>query len=691
MKSTATPRLKPLALFCLHAMLALPLTASLAHADGLTPAEIAAVKADGIDHSVAPGDDFNRYANGGWEKTATIPDNKSGVGIFDMLSDESDAAVAKIIEQATQADAASPARKIGDFYRAYLNIEAINQRGLLPLQARFDEIAALNDKAALASYLGKNLRADVDPINATNVHTENLFGLWVSQGFHDHSQYMGYLLQGGLGLPDREYYLSKNPQMVALRAKYREYIAATLKQAKLQNVEAAAKRIFDLEVKIARGHATREDTSDVLKADHTWRAADFAGKAPGLDWTGYFAAAGLQQQSAFIIWHPSALKASAALVGAVPLGTWQDYLRFHAINQRSGVLPQVFFEQKFKFYSALTGAKQAKPRWRYAVNATNEALGEEVGKLYVAQNFSPEAKARIQSMVTNLLDAFSARVNALDWMTPGTKAEALAKINSTYVGVGYPDKWRDYTALEVSADDAYGNLERSQAFQYRQALAKFGQAVDVKEWCMNPQLVNAVNMPLQNALNFPAAYLQNPNFDMNASDAANYGAIGATIGHEISHSFDNSGAMFDAKGELRNWWSKADLQHFNRSSRALVAQYNAYQPFPDLAVKGQQTLGENIADLAGLMAAYDAYRAAMKQKGQQATAASDQEFFLAYAKSFRSKVRAEVLRTIVITNEHAPEQYRVQTVRNLDAWYQAFDVKPGQALYLAPKARVKVW
>ncbi|MBC3869452.1 M13 family metallopeptidase [Undibacterium oligocarboniphilum] len=670
-------------------LLALPLQASCAQE--LSAAEIAAVRGDGIDRNTAPGNDFNRYANGGWADRAVIPASKTSVGVFDMLADESDASVLAIMRRATQAADGSPERKIGDFFQAYLNTERIQQRGLAPLQPRLDAIAAINSQKELARYLGQNLRADVDPINNTHVETENLFGLWVSQGLHDHKKYLPYLLQGGLGLPDREYYVSLNPKMIALRVQYQHYIAAMLALANVPHPELAARRVFDLEMKIAKGHATREATSDVLKADNSWRRTEFAKKAPGLDWNTYFAAAGLEAQPVLTIWHPGAVRNSAALAGSVSLETWKEYLIFHAVNQRAGVLPQAFFEQKFAFYSALSGVKEPLPRWKYAVSATNEALGEEVGKLYVQEHFSAAAKEHIRGMVDNLLQAFARRVQTLGWMSPRTKAEALAKIQNTYVGVGYPDQWRDYAGLLVAADDAYGNRERAELFQYQQALAKFGKPVDVREWCMNPQLVNAVNMPLQNAINFPAAYLQSPNFDLHASDATNYGAIGATIGHEISHSFDNSGAMFDARGELRNWWSKADLQHFMQSSKALAAQFSSYRPFPDLAVNGQQTLGENIADLAGLTAAYDAYHASMAQKGQAVTADTEREFFLSYARSFRSKVRDEILRTIIITNEHAPEQYRVQTVRNLDAWYQAFDVQPGQTLYLTPKDRVRIW
>ncbi|PRC94546.1 M13 family metallopeptidase [Solimicrobium silvestre] len=695
MKNTKTNlRLKPIALFCMQLMLALPATTLVAHANETTPASApVAVSAlqSGMDKTVAPGDDFYRYVNGGWEKTAVIPNDKSAVGVTSTLKDESDAIVLKLIEQAAQAPADSPARKVGDYYAAYLNTDAINQRGLQAIAPQLHSIASISNKSALATYLGKHLRADVDPLNATSFFTENLFGLWVAQGFHDHTKYTGYLLQGGLGLPDREYYLSASPKMANIRTEYQAHIAALFKLANIAEPEQAAKRVFDLEMRIAQGHAKRSDSSDMDKADNSWSRAAFAKQAPGLDWNAYFSAAGLAAQPSFIVWHPTAFKSSAALVASTPLETWKDYLRFHALNQHTSVLPQAFFDQKFKFSSSLTGAKAPLPRWKYAVNATNSALGEEVGKLYVAQNFSPEAKAKINTMVSVLLTAFKERVSNISWMSASTKQEALAKINSFYVGVGYPDKWRDYSALTVDAKDAFGNGERAQEFAYKNALAKFGKPVDVTEWCMTPQTVNAVNMPMQNAINFPAAYLQFPNFDINASDAVNYGAIGSTIGHEISHSFDHTGAMIDAKGELRNWWTKDDLSHFQTSAKALADQFSSYKPFPDLAVNGEQTLDENIADLTGLMAAFDAYHAAMKQKGQTATKETDQEFFLANAYKYRGKMRDEVLRSAIIGDGHAPGHYRALTVRNLDAWYDGFNIQPGQQLYLAPNERVKIW
>jgi len=665
--------------------------ALVANAADVPPASGSSELQAGMDTSVVPGNDFFEYVNGQWARTTLIPNDRSSVGVGPTLRDESDAIVVKLIEQAQQASPGSAARKVGDYYSAYLNTEAIDQLGLAPLMPQLKSIDAIKNKSELASYLGKHLRADVDPLNATNFVTENLFGLWVAQGFHDHSRYTGYLLQGGLGLPDREYYLSDSPKMAHIRAEYLMHIAALFKLADLPEAEQAAQRVFDLEVKIASGHAKRSDSADMDKADNTWKKSQFAKNAPGLDWNAYFNAAGLAQQSAFIVWHPGAFKTSSELVGTTPLNIWKEYLRFHALNQHSSVLPQAFFDQKFRLFSVLSGATKPLPRWKYAVNATNGALGEEIGKLYVADHFPPEAKARINEMVANLMAAFKARVNNISWMAPDTKAEALAKINSFYVGVGFPDKWHDYSGLAVSDKLALANLDHASEFAYRTALAKFGKPVDVTEWCMTPQTVNAVNMPMQNAINFPAAYLQAPNFDISASDAANYGAIGSTIGHEISHSFDHTGSMIDAKGELRNWWTSADLDHFQKSARALADQFSSYRPFPDLAVNGTLTRDENIADLTGLMAAFDAFHIAQQKKGIAPTKESDREFFVANGHKYRSKMREEVLRSALIGDGHAPGMYRALTVRNLDAWYDDFDVQPGQTLYLAPGERVNIW
>jgi endothelin-converting enzyme/putative endopeptidase len=416
---------------------------------------------------------------------------------------------------------------------------------------------------------------------------------------------------------------------------------------------------------------------------------DFAAKAPGMDWRAFFRAAGLGKQNKFIVYHPTAITGSAALVNEMPLQAWKDFLAFHTVNHFGSYLPKAFVDQRFEFYGrTLNGTPQLSPRWKRGLGAVNNAVPDAAGKMYVERYFPAEAKARLQTMVANIVDAFRKRVDALEWMAPSTRKEALAKLDVLYVGVGYPDKWTSYEGLEIKPDDAMGNALRAEKFHYRQQLAKLGKKVDSKEWCMPPHIVNAVNMPMQNALNFPAAILQPPFFDMKASDAHNYGAIGSVIGHEISHSFDDTGAQFDSKGRLRDWWTKEDGEHFKQAAAKLVAQYDAYEAFPDLKLNGTLTLSENLADLAGLAAALDAYHASL---GGKATVAQDREFFSGFASSWANKARDASLRNQVMTDGHSPAKWRTYTVRNLDSWYQAYDVKPGQKLYLAPDQRVRVW
>jgi putative endopeptidase len=395
-----------------------------------------------------------------------------------------------------------------------------------------------------------------------------------------------------------------------------------------------------------------------------------------------------------VAWHPRAIAGLSALVASEPLDVWKDWLTFHAIDRNAAVLPRAFLDERFAFHGrTLSGIPQIAERWKRAVDATGAALGEAVGQLYVERYFPPQAKESVREMVSNIVAAFDRRIGQLDWMSPATKAKAREKLKTLQVGVGYPDKWIDYSGLEVVRGDAFGNYQRAALFEYRRNLARLGRPSDKTEWAMTPQTVNAVNLPLQNAINFPAAILQPPFFDPAAPAAVNYGAIGATIGHEISHSFDDQGALFDAQGRLANWWTKEDFAHFEASGAQLAAQYDQYMPFPGLHVNGKQTLSENIADLAGLAAAYDAWR--MSLGGARAPSeggfTGEQQFFLAYAQSWRSKTREPQLRQQIITDGHAPDAYRAATVRNLDAWYPAFAVKPGQRLFLAPENRVRVW
>ena len=638
-----------------------------------------------------PGDDFYTYANGEWMANTEIPADRGAWGSMAVLAEDTNARIVKLIEDAAADKSASPeARKVADFYQAYMNEAAIEAAGLAALKPRLAKIDAIKDRAGLSRVLGEFLRADVDPLNATNFNTPNLFGVWINQGLTDPSRNVPYLLQGGIGLPDRAYYLDGSPKMAELRSKYQQYIAAMLKQAGYDNAEQRAARIFALETALAESHATREESADVQKANNPWTMKDFAAKAPGMDWSAFMKGARLDKQDRFIAYHPGALKGAAGLVAATDLATWKDYLAFHSLNQFAGTLPKAYSDLRFEFYGkGLTGSPQQSPRWKRALSATNGAMDEAVGKMYVARYVPAEDKARILNMVADIKTAFERRIDKLDWMAPSTRAQAKEKVRTMYVGVGYPDSWKSYAGLQVAPNDALGNVLRAQEFHYKQQLAKLGQKPSKTEWHMPPQLVNAVNLPLQNAMNFPAAILQPPFYDPKASSAHNYGAIGSVIGHEISHSFDDMGAQFDAQGRLRDWWTKDDLAHFKKASQKLVEQYNTYKPFDDLAINGQLTLSENLSDLAGLAAAYDAFKASPSGKGTGA--AADREFFTGFAQSWRTKMREATLRRVVLTDGHSPGQYRSNTVRNLDAWYKAFDVQPGQKLYLAPEQRVRVW
>jgi predicted metalloendopeptidase len=495
-------------------------------------------------------------------------------------------------------------------------------------------------------------------------------------------------------MPEREYYLSADPKMAELRTKYRAYVAQLLTDAGIADPQGKAQRIFDLESKIAEAHATREQSEDFQHSAAEWTRADFAKMAPGIDWDAFFAGAQLGRQQRFAAYHAAAIPKLSALVASQPLDAWRDWLLFHQINANSDVLPSRLDADHFAFYgTALQGTAERRPRAKRALTAINGAMGDAFGKLYVEKYFPPEARAEVQAMVENIKTAFARRVEAIDWMAPATKREAIEKVRTIEVGIGYPDKWTDYTGLKVSPTTAYANAQAAEKLRYRQQLAKIGKPLDRREWWMNAQLVNAVNLPVQNALNFPAGILQRPFFDPAADAAFNYGAVGAVIGHEISHSFDNNGAAFDAAGKMRNWWTKADLTRFNQAGKALADQYDSYEPFPGLHVNGPLTLGENIADVAGLAASYDAWRASLK--GQEPPViggmTGDQRFFLAYAQSWATKMRDEALRQRIATDGHAPGQYRALTVRNVDAWYKAFDVKPGDKLYLPPEKRVRVW
>ncbi len=649
-----------------------------------------------FDTRVKPGNDFEDYANGAWRARTEIPADRSSTGIFLTVSKIAEERNAAIIADAAKANAAAGTdqRRIADYYAGVMDTAGIEVRGLKPLQGELAAIAALKTKAQLSRMLGANIRADVDPLNATDFGTQNLFGLFVSQSFNDPAKSVPYVLQGGLGLPDRDYYLSNEPAMAEVRRGYLAYITQIFGLAGLSDPAARAARVVALETKIAQAQSSLIDSQDAHKANNPWSLGDFPMKAPGIDWNAFWPAANLGNQAQFIVWQPAAVTGLSALVASQPIADWQDWLRFHRINEVTSVLPKAYDDAAFAFYGKeLSGTPAQRPRDKRAQGAVNGALGDAMGRIYVQRYFPASSKADIQAMVKNILAAFDARVAALDWMAPATKAEARRKIETMVVGVGYPETWRSYGALDIRADDPVGNLRRAQAAETKHQLAKIGAPVDRREWWMVPQTVNAVNLPLQNALNFPAAILEAPFYDPKRDAASNYGAIGAVIGHEISHGFDNLGADFDATGRLRNWWTKEDLARFEAQGSALVKQYDAYEALPGLHVNGTLTLGENIADVAGLTAAVAAYHASLGGKPAPVIdgMTGDQRLFLSFAQTWAAKARDKAVRAGVAGDVHAPARFRAQTVRNIDDWYTAFDVKPGDALYLAPDKRVKVW
>ena len=676
-------------------------TAACNMAKDKTAAEQPAANAAGIDltamdKSVKPGDDFFAYANGNWVKRTEIPADRSSVGGFYIADQEREKNSTALFDSILKANAAANTDqgRIANYYNAYLNTGAIDQAGMAPAKADLDAIAAIADKGQLSAAIGKTIRADVDPLNATNFGTDHLFGVFITQGLNTPGETLPYILQGGLGMPDRDYYVSPDSKKAALRDKYKTYVETVMRTAGSPDPAAAAARVIALETKIANAHATIAESNDFSKGATVWSRAELEQKAPGIDWTQLLNNAQLGNAPKFEAYHGGAIPKLAALVGSEPLDAWKDWLAFHTLNEHGNVLPAPIRDARFAFYgTALSGTPQQRPRDKQALNATSNALQDAVGKAYVDKYFPAANKTAIQGMADNIKAAFAKRVNSSSTLAPATKAEALKKVETIVVGVGYPDSWRDYSAVTISPTNAYANQSAADLAEYSNQLAKIGKPMNRAEWWMPPQLVNAVNLPVQNALNFPAAILVKPFYDPTADAAYNYGAVGAVIGHEISHSFDNNGALFDSTGNLRNWWTPADFTRFQQSGKALADQYSGYEPFPGVHVNGEQTLGENIADVAGLQAAYDAYHASLNGKEAPVIGGftGDQRFFIAYAQAWADKTREDSLRQQIATNGHAPDQYRALTVRNLDAWYTAFNVKPGDKLYLPPEKRVKVW
>lgn len=639
----------------------------------------------------APGDDFDAYANGDWLAATDIPEGKNRWSGRNEIDVKTAAQIKSLLVPAASAPTNSIQRKMSDFYSAYMADSVIEQRGIAPIAPLLKRIHSLANKTALADFLGSDVCADVDPLNVGTFSSHRLFGLAVERGIHGHTSHFAYLVQGGLGMPRAADYLDNSPQKENLRAQYQRYIGDALSLAGFDNAPERSKRVFALEVEIARHHASEDESSKETNADNRWSTSDLSRTAPGMDWPTFLKAAGLSNRKEFVAWQPDAIRNEAALVGSVPLDTWKDYLRFHVVDRYADVLPRAFSERAFSMRTA-EGLKKSQREQR-ALDALNDAMPELVGQIYAETYFPALTKARLQKIVANVVAALTDRIATVQWMAPETKARSLSRLKTLYFGVGYPEKWPDSSPLTISPGDAVGNLQRTAAWKYQTALRNLDQPAAQDDWVVPPQFVGAVYMPLQNAYNFPAGLLQAPKFDPAASDATAYGAIGSIIGHELTHFVDALGADYDDHGGRNRWWTAEDTRNFERASEPLVAQFFTYKPFPDLAVDGKLTRSENIADLGGLAAAFDAYRRTLGNKANDRNYVTekDREFFLGFARAWRVKLNDDALRTQVTSNDHAPERFRIATVRNIDAWYAAFDVQPGQKLYLAPKERVRVW
>ncbi len=628
-----------------------------------------------IDATVRPGDDFYRYANGPWLRTVEIPPGQSSYGTTPMLAAENARRVRALVEDAARHPASDLAKKIGDYYASLLDADAIEARGLTPLAPDLARLAAIHDRRGLAAWLGAHLSRD----DGSDSHVDGLFGVWVHQGFHDPDHYVPHIVQGGLGLYDRDAYL--DPANSAARDAYRTRITAVLKAAGFADAEARARRVLALESDIARTHASRADTDDVFKTDHTWTRSDFAAQAPGLDWDAFFRAAGLNHQATFVVWQPGAVTGGSALAATQPLETWKDYLAFHLIDHYAAVLPRAF------------AASPVTDRAPWAIATTTDALGEGIGRLYVARWFPPSAKRAGEDMVAHIRTAFRAHIDAASWMSPAVRAEALAKIDALQIGVGYPDQWTDYAPLTIVRGDAFGNRRRAEAFAWRQDLAKLNRPVDPAEWALLPQGVGAILNFSPNAMQFSAGLLQPPYFDPSGDMAGNYGSAGAGLAHEVSHSFDGLGNIYDDRGNLKPWWSADDEARYAALTAPLAAQMDAECLAPDLCVDGRRVLRESTADLVGLRVAYDAYHLALNGHPDAVIdgLSGDQRFFLAFARRWRKAQTEDAGRQQMAADPHLTPEYRSDAVRNLDAWYDAFAVRPGDRLYLPPEKRIRVW
>lgn len=642
---------------------------------------------ENMDKSVLPGNNFMQYVNGSWIKKTEIPSDKPSASVGSMVNDKAQEDVKEIIEHAASGKFAdgSDEQKIGDLYGSYMNTAARDAIGLKPLAADLKKIDALKNTKDLSAYFAY----------ASKIGNMVPFSVGVSEDFKDPKNYMLLTWQGGLGLPDRDYYFNTDEKSKEIRTKYVAHIEKMLTLAGITEAKSKAAEIMSLETLLASKQMKKEETRNMAGLYNKYAVSKLNTLMPDFDWAGMLAEAGAKKADSIVVAQVNYTKDLNAIVKNTPLAIWKTYLKWSLVNGAAGALNTALDDENFNFNGTiLNGVPKQRPQWRRAVGVVNGSLGEMVGKLYVEKHFSPEAKARMLTLVGNLLKSYETSIKDLDWMSPETKKEALKKISKFTPKIGYPDKWRDYSTLKIVKNDLYGNLTRSTAFEYNRMVNKLGKPVDRTEWGMTPQTVNAYYNPPLNEIVFPAAILQPPFFDMKADDAVNYGGIGAVIGHEIGHGFDDQGSTFDGDGVMRDWWTKNDLDEFKKRTGSLVAQYSGFKVFSDLNVNGEFTLGENIGDLGGLTIALKAYHASLNGKPAPVLDGfnGDQRVFIGWGQVWLNKSREQALRKQVGTDPHSPAQFRVNgVVRNIPEFYTAFNVKPGDSLYLAPAQRVKIW
>jgi putative endopeptidase len=647
------------------------------------PPSVSGLDLTGFDQSVRPQDDLFRFVNGTWTATTAIPPDRARYGVFDILAERAEVDVRAIAEELDAAPdtPGSEEQKIADLYASVLDVATADRLGARPLAAELARIDALADPSELVGYFGYR----------TTVGLPSPVGLAVDQDARDATVYALLLQQSGLTLPDRDYYLSEGEPFTTIRNRLGAYVTQLLDLARVPAAADAGSRVVALETRLARAHWTDVQLRDPVATYNKFPVE----QAPGLDWDRYLAAAQVTDTSAVVIGQPSFFSDLGAAIRDVPLEDWKTYLRFTLVDHYAPHLSREFADAEFDFRGRLLqGREVQRERWRQAVTVLDTALGEAVGRHYVGRHFAPTAKQRIDALVVDLTTAFGSSVDQLDWMSDATRAQARDKLARLTTKIGYPDRWKDYAGLDVRRDDLVGNLARSARVEHERAITKLRSPVDRGEWFMTPQTVNAYYNPPMNEIVFPAAILQPPFFDAGADDAVNYGAIGAVIGHEISHAFDDQGSKYDGVGNLRDWWSPQDRQRFVDRTSGLVAQYAAYEPLPGTRVDGELTLGENIADLAGLGIAHEAYRVSLA--GAPAPDidgfSGDQRFFLGWAQGWRSRIRDEALRERLLSDPHSPAEYRVNgVVTNLPAFHQAFATTPGDRLFTPPERQIVLW